>query len=89
MQPDIRLGVRVLVRWAGLPHVSPCERHPQRGLPLIQNVGTVDRIDEWRGDHRVVVVFRGIHVPPFDSLWVDAFPAGRAGTGAEMVARTG
>jgi hypothetical protein len=33
----------------------------------------VDRIDERRSAHRVVVIFHGLHVPPFGSLWVDAF----------------
>jgi hypothetical protein len=73
MSTAIRPGTRVLVRWAGLPHVSPCERHLRRQLPLFQQVGSVDRIDEGRGEHRVVVVFPGIHAPPFGSRWVDAF----------------
>jgi hypothetical protein len=73
MQPDIRPGTRVLIRWAGLPHVSPCGRHLERDLPLFQQVGIVGRLDEHRGEHRVIVVCHGIHVPPFGSLWVDAF----------------
>jgi hypothetical protein len=73
MSTAVSPGARVLVRWAGLPHVSPCERHLQRQLPLFQQVGSVDRIDTWRGEHRVVVVFHGLHVPPFGSLWVDVF----------------
>ena len=73
MRADIRPGARMLVRWAGLPHVSPCERHLQRDLPLFQQVGIVDRIDAHRGDHHVIVVFRGLHVPPFGLLWVDVF----------------
>jgi hypothetical protein len=36
----------------------------------------VDRIAEWRGEHGVVVVFHGIRVPTFGSLWVDAFRPG-------------
>jgi hypothetical protein len=63
----------VLVRWAGLPYVSPCGRRLQTHLPLFQNVGVVDRIDQHRGEHRVVVVFHGLHVPPFGSCWVDVF----------------
>jgi hypothetical protein len=33
----------------------------------------VDRIDAWRGEHCVIVVFHGLHVPPFGSCWVDVF----------------
>jgi hypothetical protein len=33
----------------------------------------VDRIDQQRGEHGVIVVCHGIHVPPFGSLWVDTF----------------
>ena len=73
MSSPITPGTRVLVRWAGLPHVSPCGRHLERDLPLFQQVGIVDRIAEWRSEHGVVVVFHGIHVPTFGSLWVDAF----------------
>ena len=73
MSSPIRPGARVLVRWAGLPHVSPCGRHLERDLPLFQQVGTVDRLEPWRGEHRVVVVFRGLHVPPLGTCWVDAF----------------
>ena len=73
MSSPIAPGARVLVRWAGLPHVSPCAQHLQRDLPLFQQIGTVDRIEAWRGEHHVVVVFHGIHVPPFDALWVDVF----------------
>jgi hypothetical protein len=42
-------------------------------LPLFQNVGVVDRIDERRGDHCVIVLFRGIACSPFGLPWVDAF----------------
>jgi hypothetical protein len=42
-------------------------------LPLLQSVGVVDRIDERRGDHCVIVVFRGIACPPFGAPWVDTF----------------
>jgi hypothetical protein len=73
MSPTIRPGARVLVRFAGLPQSSPCQLHLVRELPLLQSVGTVDRIDAWRGDHSVVVVFRSIACPPFGSPWVDVF----------------
>ena len=66
-------GTRVLVRWAGLLHTSPCGVHLQKDLPLFQNVGIVDRIDDRRGDHCVVVVFPTIHIPPLGSCWVDVF----------------
>ena len=75
MQPDIRPGTRVLVRWAGLPKVSPCHRHLQSTLPLFQSVGVVDRIDDRRGGHPVVVVFPTIRTPPFGTAWVDTFAA--------------
>jgi hypothetical protein len=73
MSAAIVPGTRVLVRWAGLPHVSPCGLHLQRDLPLFQQVGVADRIDAWRDEHCVFVVFHGLHVPPFGSLWVDVF----------------
>jgi hypothetical protein len=73
MSPTIAPGARVLVRWAGLPRVSPCSLHLVADLPLFQNVGTVDRIDARYGDHSVVVMFLTIACPPFGSPWVDAF----------------
>jgi hypothetical protein len=73
MSSPIHPGARVLVRWAGLPHVSPCSRRLPTHLPLFQSVGIVDRIDAHRGDHHVIVVFRDLHVPPFGSLWLDVF----------------
>ena len=73
MNADIKPGDHVLVRWAGVPQTSPCHLHLDRELPLFQSVGVVDRIDERRGDHCVIVVFRGIPCPPFGSGWVDAF----------------
>ena len=33
----------------------------------------MDQIDERYGEHRVVVVFPGIRVPPFGTAWCDAF----------------
>jgi hypothetical protein len=73
MSPEIRPGALVLVRWAGVPHASPCHLHPTSDLPLFQNVGVVDRIDHRRGDHCVIGVFWRIACPPFGSPWVDAF----------------
>jgi hypothetical protein len=52
MIPAIRPGARVLLRWAGVPHASPCHLHLQADLPLFQRVGVVDKIDERYGDHR-------------------------------------
>jgi hypothetical protein len=66
-------GARVLVRWAGVPHVSPCSLHLASDVPLFQNVGTVDRIDARYGEHCVVVVFRSIATPPFGTAWCDTF----------------
>ena len=66
-------GARVLVRWAGVPHASPCHRHLTSELPLFQNDGVVDRIDERRGDHCVIVVFPTIVCPPFGTAWCDVF----------------
>jgi hypothetical protein len=73
MSPAIVRGARVLVRWAGLPRVSPCSLHLTAELPLFQNVGTVDRVDARYGDHCVIVRFPTIACPPFGSPWVDAF----------------
>jgi hypothetical protein len=73
MDSGIRPGTHVLVRWAGLPHVSPCHLYPVRELPLFQSVGIVDRIDGRYGEHCVMVVFRGIPVPPFGTAWCDVF----------------
>jgi hypothetical protein len=73
MRPEIRPGARVLVRWAGVPHASPCHLHLQADLPLFQSVGIVDRIDERFGKHCVVVRFPTIVSPPFGSAWVDTF----------------
>ena len=73
MDNHIQPGDLVLVRWAGLPKVSPCPLHLQRELPLFQSVAVVDRIDERRGEHCVVVVFRSTPCPPFGTPWVDAF----------------
>ena len=75
MRPDIRPGARVLIRWAGLPKTSPCHLHLQRDLPLFQQVGVVDRLDERYGEHRYVVGFPTLTVPPFGSAWVDSFTA--------------
>jgi hypothetical protein len=47
--------------------------HLVRELPLFQNVGVVDRVDDRYGDHCVVVRFLTIACPPFGSPWVDAF----------------
>jgi hypothetical protein len=45
-------------RWAGLPQTSPCHLHLTSDVPLFQNVGVVDRIDERYGEHSVVVTDR-------------------------------
>lgn len=79
MSPVIRPGARVLVRFAGLPAVSPCHLHLTSDVPLFQNVGVVDRMDERYGEHCVVVRFPTIKTEPFGEAWVDAF------TPAELV----
>ena len=73
MNTAIVPSARVLVRWAGVPHASPCLLHLATEVPLLQNVGVVDRIDERFGEHCVIVVFRGIRTAPFGGPWVDAF----------------
>ena len=73
MNTSMVQGSRVLVRWAGVLRASPCQLHLARELPLFQNVGRVDRIDDRHGEHCVVVVFRAIPCPPFGEPWVDAF----------------
>jgi hypothetical protein len=42
----------------------------------LQVVGVVDRIDARCRDHRVVVRFPSVAVPPFGASWVDAFSPG-------------
>jgi hypothetical protein len=73
MSPAIGPGARVMVRF---DRRSPCPHHLQHSLPLFQSVGVVDRVDERRGDHCVIVMFRGIACPPFGAPWVDAFTLG-------------
>jgi hypothetical protein len=82
MSPTIVPGARVLVRWAGLPRVSPCTLHLARELPLFQSVGVVDRVAARYGDHCVIVVFRGIACLPFGSPWLDAFTPDELAAGA-------
>jgi len=57
----------------GIPRGQPCNRHCEGSIPIRGAVGTVDQIDERYGEHRVVVVFPGIRVPPFGTAWCDAF----------------
>ena len=73
MSPAIRPGAVVLVRWASVPHASPCHLHLDRDSRLFKQVGVVDRFDERWGDDCVVLVFGGIRCSPFGSTWVDAF----------------
>jgi hypothetical protein len=57
------------------PPPHPCGHHTSRDLPLFQQIGIVDRVDERYGEHRYVVVFPTLTVPPFGSAWVDSFTA--------------
>src|SRR5687768_10459167 len=72
MSPGIRPGARVPVRH---DRRHPRAHHEGKDLALFQHVGVVDRIDERFGDHRYIVVFPTLAVPPFGAAWCDAFTA--------------
>ena len=83
MSPDaITPGISVMVRhdrhW-------PCGHHRIAEVPLFQNVGVVDGFDNRRGEHRVVVVFRGIHSPVFGEPWVEADSANALGSSSGSI----
>ena len=62
----IRPGMRVRVQ---IPRNSPCSLHCLDAVPVLESVGTVDRIAVgW--DHPVVVVFDLWHL---GTQWVDRF----------------
>ena len=89
MSPDIRPGARVLVRH---DRHHPCGHHTSRDLPLFQQVGVVDRLDERYGEHRgVVVVTTHLHVTAVLPHSMEAFAVSTAVNSpgrdeAEMVA---
>lgn len=65
-------GARVRVQ---IPRNSPCALHCLSTVPVLEAVGTVDRIDAG-ADHPVVVVFDLWHL---GTRWMDRF------TGDELV----
>jgi hypothetical protein len=71
--PAITPGAQVLVRF---DRHSPCGHHLLHELPLFQAVGVVDRVDARFRDHKVVVRFPSVTVPPFGAGWVDVFSPG-------------
>jgi hypothetical protein len=76
MDPLPTPGTRVLVRH---DRCWPCFHHCIKDVPLFQNIGVVDRLDDRWGEHRVVVMFAPIRAPHTGEPWVDAF------TPAELV----
>ena len=64
----VKAGDRVRV---AIPWNEPCSLHCLEAIPaLLQAIGTVDRVDERFGDHRVVVVFDLWHL---GTRWTDRF----------------
>ena len=60
-------GARVRV---AIPRDQPCHLHALSAIPVLEAVGTVDRVDEHLGEHCVVVVFDLWHL---GTQWTDRF----------------
>ena len=50
----LKAGDRVRV---AIARTEPCHLHSLETVPVLGAIGTVDRVDEARGEHCVVVVF--------------------------------
>ena len=60
-------GARVRV---AIPWNQPCSLHSLETVPVLEAIGTVDRIDVRLGEHCVVVVFDLWHL---GTRWTDRF----------------
>ncbi len=63
----LRAGDRVRV---AIPRNEPCSLHALAAVPVLDAIGTVDRVDEQLGEHCVVVVFDLRHQ---GTRWTDRF----------------
>jgi hypothetical protein len=60
-------GARVRV---AIPRNEVCSLHSVESVPVLEAIGTVDRVDERLGEHCVVVVFDLWHL---GMQWTDRF----------------
>jgi len=61
----VKPGDRVRV---AITRSEPCHLHSLETVPVLDAIGTVDRVDETLGDHCVVVVFDLWHL---GTRWTD------------------
>ena len=63
----MKAGARVRL---AIPRNDSCHLHSLESVPVLGAIGTVDRVDERRGAHSVVVVFDLWHL---GTRWTDRF----------------
>ena len=63
----LKAGDRVRV---AIPRNQPCSLHCVESVPMLEAIGTVDRVDERLGEHCLVVVFDLWHL---GTQWTDRF----------------